>query len=164
MCGVDSTKLPQAMGGIDQIDSTKLTNIAVAIRPKVGLSQTGRSLGVIPERSIGIDNDTVVSEPTTKNGRKRRGGQVLQNKNDTSTNMVELVAEEIRGIIYYVDTSQRVYNIEDILDEKVDPRVIGKLITTETGQKEFCYTYTAPGPDAGPDAGPDSGAAAAGTL
>ena len=87
-------------------------------------------------------------------GRKRRGGQVLQNKNDTSTNMVELVAEEIRGIIYYVDTSQRVYNIEDILDEKVDPRVIGKLITTETGQKEFCYT--APGPD--------SGAAAAGTL
>ena len=137
MCGIDSTKLPHAMCGIDQIDSTKLPNIAAA-----------------------IDNDTVVSEPTTKNGRKRRGGQVLQNKNDTSTNMVELVAEEIRGIIYYVDTSQRVYNIEDILDEKVDPRVIGKLITTETGQKEFCYTYTAPGPDADPD----SGVAAAGTL
>jgi hypothetical protein len=125
-CGIHCPKLPQAMCGVDFVDSTKLTNIAVA-----------------------IDNDTVVSEPTTKNGRKRRGGQVLQNKNDTSTNMVELVAEEIRGIIYYVDTSQRVYNIEDILDEKVDPRVIGKLITTETGQKEFCYT--APGSDSDPE-------------
>jgi hypothetical protein len=52
---------------------------------------------------------------------------------------VELVAEEIRGIIYYVDTEQRVYNIEDILDEKVDPHIIGRLMTTVDGHREFVY-------------------------
>jgi hypothetical protein len=50
--------------------------------------------------------------------------------------MVELTAVEVRGIIYYVDTAQHVYNIEDILDEKIDPAIIGTLIDGSRG-KEF---------------------------
>lgn len=52
------------------------------------------------------------------------------------------MAKEIRGIIYYVDIHQNVYNIEDILDEKVDPRIIGKLIVTEQQRTEFCTSDT----------------------
>ena len=58
---------------------------------------------------------------------------------DSTQYMVELVAEDIQGIIYYVDPEQRVYNIEDILDEKVNPRIIGKLVSDNGGRKRFKY-------------------------
>lgn len=74
----------------------------------------------------------------SKGGRKG----VHIEKNTTDTYVVELMAKEIRGIIYYVDIHQNVYNIEDILDEKVDPRIIGKLIVTEQQRTEFCTSDT----------------------
>lgn len=75
----------------------------------------------------------------SKGGRKG-----VHNEKNTmaDTHVVELTAKEIRGIIYYVDIHQNVYNIEDILDEKVDPRIIGKLIVTEQQRTEFCTSDT----------------------
>jgi len=97
-------------------------------RPPVG----GLSATLIPTK------DTASPEPSTPIPTKdtanvSKGGRkgVHIEKNTTDKHVMELTAKEIRGIIYYVDTNQNVYNIEDILDEKVDPRIIGKLISTE---------------------------------
>ena len=85
--------------------------------------------------------EDVVVEGRVKTGRKIRKDTIpSSHHHHESHTVVELIAEEIRGIIYYVDTAQRVYNIEDILDEKVNPRVVGKLILNRaTGHKEFSY-------------------------
>lgn len=52
--------------------------------------------------------------------------------NETAENMVtnkkvEVWVQEIKGIVYYVDADKNVYDPEDILINKVNPRVIMKL-------------------------------------
>jgi hypothetical protein len=52
--------------------------------------------------------------------------------NETAENMVtnkkvEVWVQEIKGIVYYVDADKNVYDPEDILVNKVNPRVIMKL-------------------------------------
>jgi hypothetical protein len=52
--------------------------------------------------------------------------------NETQENMVtnkkvEVWIQEIKGIIYYVDENKNVYDPEDILANKVNPKVIMKL-------------------------------------
>jgi hypothetical protein len=52
--------------------------------------------------------------------------------NETQENMVtnkkvEVWIQEIKGIIYYVDANKNVYDPEDILANKVNPKVIMKL-------------------------------------
>ena len=37
-------------------------------------------------------------------------------------------AEEIKGIVYYIDNNYNVYNTEDILSEKINPRIIAKYV------------------------------------
>ena len=46
---------------------------------------------------------------------------------------VELVAQEIRGIVYYIDRFGNVYNTEDVLQSKEDPQVIAKYVKDEQG-------------------------------
>ena len=41
---------------------------------------------------------------------------------------VEVFAEEIMGIVYYIDKSNNVYKTEDILEEKRNPRIVAKCI------------------------------------
>jgi hypothetical protein len=41
---------------------------------------------------------------------------------------VQVVAEEIGGIVYYVDNMNNVYKTEDVLEEKPDPQVIAKYV------------------------------------
>jgi hypothetical protein len=53
--------------------------------------------------------------------------------NETSSNTainhkMEVFAEEIKGIVYYIDTNFNVYNTEDILSEKINPRIIAKYV------------------------------------
>jgi hypothetical protein len=38
----------------------------------------------------------------------------------------EVVAEEINGIVYYIDQEKNVYKTEDILKEKENPKIIAK--------------------------------------
>jgi hypothetical protein len=40
---------------------------------------------------------------------------------------VEVWIQEIKGIVYYVDANKNVYDPEDILANKINPRVIMKL-------------------------------------
>jgi GH25 family lysozyme M1 (1,4-beta-N-acetylmuramidase) len=41
-----------------------------------------------------------------------------------TTQKLEVVAEEIKGIVYYIDTYNNVYKTEDILKEKENPQII----------------------------------------
>ena len=46
---------------------------------------------------------------------------------------VEVWAQEIHGIIYYIDKTCNVYQVEDIIANKVNPKVIAKYV--KTGEK-----------------------------
>ena len=43
---------------------------------------------------------------------------------------VEVWAQEIHGIIYYIDKTCNVYQVEDIIANKVNPKVIAKYVKT----------------------------------
>ena len=43
-------------------------------------------------------------------------------------NKMEVSAEDIHGIIYYIDAHNNVYHTEDILESKENPRIIAKAI------------------------------------
>jgi hypothetical protein len=47
---------------------------------------------------------------------------------DNSIQKMEVVAEEVCGIVYYIDKYNNVYKTEDILDGKQNPTVIAKCI------------------------------------
>ena len=60
-----------------------------------------------------------------------------QTETVATTQKVEVWAQEIMGIIYYIDKAGNVYQAEDIVVNKVNPKVIAKYI--KTGD-----TYTIP--------------------
>ena len=39
---------------------------------------------------------------------------------------MEVFAQEIKGIVYYIDNFHNVYNTEDVMKQKQNPDVIGK--------------------------------------
>ena len=41
---------------------------------------------------------------------------------------VEVWAQDIQGIVYYIDKSSNVYQVEDIMQGKVNPKVIAKYV------------------------------------
>ena len=41
---------------------------------------------------------------------------------------VEVVAEDIKGIVYYIDKSNNVYQPEDIIVNKINPKIIAKYV------------------------------------
>ena len=43
-------------------------------------------------------------------------------------NKIEVWAQDIQGIIYYIDKNSNVYQIEDIMQHKINPKVIAKYI------------------------------------
>jgi hypothetical protein len=45
----------------------------------------------------------------------------------------EVVAEDIGGIVYYIDNKNNVYKTEDVLGEKNNPEVIATYVKTEKG-------------------------------
>lgn len=45
---------------------------------------------------------------------------------DSNKHSLDLHAEDVNGIIYYVDKYENVYNMEDILSQTENPRIIGK--------------------------------------
>ena len=51
---------------------------------------------------------------------------------------VETFAQEVKGIVYYLDTYGNVYNTEDIMSEKENPRIIAKWV------KDYQNAYTIP--------------------
>jgi hypothetical protein len=57
----------------------------------------------------------------------------LINSGDNTSQILhkhEVFAEEIKGIVYYIDRNNNVYKTEDILQEKENPKIIAKYILT----------------------------------
>ena len=55
----------------------------------------------------------------------------LMNSTDGSANVlhkVQVVAEEIGGIVYYIDSFNNVYKTEDVIEEKPNPEIIAKYV------------------------------------
>ena len=55
---------------------------------------------------------------------------VIDNQSDSKTNTqkIEVWAQEIQGIVYYIDKSGNVYQTEDIITNKINPKIIAKYI------------------------------------
>jgi hypothetical protein len=47
---------------------------------------------------------------------------------ELSEKKIEVIAEEIFGIVYYIDNLNNVYKTEDILEGKINPSIIAKCI------------------------------------
>ena len=57
-----------------------------------------------------------------------------EDTNDSHVIKSEVFAEEIHGIVYYIDKHQNVYKTEDILNNKQNPEIIGKCSKADNGQ------------------------------
>jgi hypothetical protein len=55
---------------------------------------------------------------------------IIDNQNDTkiSTQKIEVWAQDIKGIIYYIDNNGNVYQPEDIIINKLNPKIIAKYV------------------------------------
>lgn len=51
-----------------------------------------------------------------------------QNEVKINTQKIEVWAQEIQGIIYYIDNFNNVYQAEDIVINKINPKIIAKYI------------------------------------
>jgi len=51
-----------------------------------------------------------------------------QNEPKANTKKVEVYAQDIMGIIYYIDKNNNVYQAEDIVSNKLNPKVIAKYV------------------------------------
>ena len=55
---------------------------------------------------------------------------VIDNQSDEkiTTKKVEVCVQEIQGIVYYIDKSNNVYQAEDIISNKINPKIIAKYV------------------------------------
>jgi hypothetical protein len=51
-----------------------------------------------------------------------------QNETKVNTQKVEVWVQEIQGIVYYIDKNNNVYQAEDIMLNKVNPKIIAKYV------------------------------------
>ena len=51
-----------------------------------------------------------------------------QSEPKNTTQKIEVFAQDIHGIIYYIDKNNNVYQVEDIISNKVNPKIIAKYI------------------------------------
>ena len=54
----------------------------------------------------------------------------LQEENKQTMQKIEVWAQDIHGIIYYIDKSMNVYQAEDIVSNKSNPKIIAKYVKT----------------------------------
>ena len=57
-----------------------------------------------------------------------------ENANITQNQRMEVIAEDICGIVYYVDKYNNVYHTEDVLRNNENPRIIAKYEKNENGK------------------------------
>jgi hypothetical protein len=51
-----------------------------------------------------------------------------QGETATTTQKIEVYAQDIQGIIYYIDKNNNVYQAEDIISNKMNPKIIAKYV------------------------------------
>jgi hypothetical protein len=49
-------------------------------------------------------------------------------ENKVTTQKIEVWAQDIQGIVYYVDKCNNVYQAEDIISNKMNPKIIAKYV------------------------------------
>lgn len=54
------------------------------------------------------------------------GCMLMNDSTETSTKKLEVCAEDIGGIVYYIDKFNNVYKTEDVLQGKENPKIIAK--------------------------------------
>jgi len=52
----------------------------------------------------------------------------MQNEPKNNTQKIEVCAQDIKGIVYYIDKNSNVYQAEDIISNKVNPKIIAKYV------------------------------------
>jgi hypothetical protein len=52
----------------------------------------------------------------------------LQNDNKVTTQKVEVWAQDIQGIVYYIDKCNNVYETSDIIKNQINPKIIAKYV------------------------------------
>ena len=57
----------------------------------------------------------------------------------TSISKIEVRVQDINGIMYFIDVNENVYQTEDVLMEKTNPKIIGKCIMNNDGKYEVLY-------------------------
>jgi hypothetical protein len=67
-------------------------------------------------------------------------GLVKDEDNKQPMQKIELWAQEIMGIVYYLDKFGNVYQAEDIVNNKVNPKIISKYTKTKMENGEEVYT------------------------
>jgi hypothetical protein len=60
-----------------------------------------------------------------------------QNEQKNTTQKIEVYAQDIQGIVYYIDKNNNVYQAEDIISNKVNPKIIAKYV-------KDCEIYSIP--------------------
>jgi energy-converting hydrogenase Eha subunit F len=58
---------------------------------------------------------------------------IIDNLNDDTNTIqkIEVYAQDIQGIIYYIDQFNNVYQAEDIIDNKMNPKIIAKYVKND---------------------------------
>jgi hypothetical protein len=51
-----------------------------------------------------------------------------QVENKVTTQKIEVWAQDIQGIVYYIDKTNNVYQAEDVVINKVNPKIIAKYV------------------------------------
>ena len=51
-----------------------------------------------------------------------------KNENKNTTQKIEVCAQDIQGIVYYIDKNNNVYQAEDIISNKINPKIIAKYV------------------------------------
>jgi len=51
-----------------------------------------------------------------------------QNEPKNTTQKIEVFAQDIQGIIYYIDKNNNVYQAEDIISNRINPKIIAKYL------------------------------------
>lgn len=59
------------------------------------------------------------------------------NVNSTNQTRVDVCVHEVMGIQYYIDGENNVYNTEDVLEERQNPRVVGRISEDKTRVEIF---------------------------
>ena len=61
-------------------------------------------------------------------------GMVELSNKEADVTKVEIWTQDIRGIIYYIDDNNNVYNTKDIFENKTNPQIIGQYKINDTGE------------------------------
>ena len=68
-----------------------------------------------------------------------------QNDEKNTTHKIEVYAQDIQGIVYYIDKNSNVYQAEDIISNKINPKIIAKYV--KNGEIYSCLLYTSDAAD-----------------